>query len=83
MADGGAADACESGFGAVTTSCPQTAVSTHGRVSERSRFQVQRDGKSAREHALHSARQDVNNVVLDPDTVWCQSSLVEWPDDGK
>ena len=76
-----AADACESGYGAVTASSSQQLVSTHGRVSERSRFRMQRGGKSAREHALHSARQDFNNVFRDPDTVWCQSSLVECPDD--
>ena len=51
-----AADACESSYGAVTASVPQPFVSTYGRVSERSRFRMQRGGKSAREHALHSAR---------------------------
>ena len=42
---------------------------------------MQRGGKSAREHALYSARQEFNNVARDPDAVWCQSSLVECPDD--
>ena len=76
-------DACESVYGAVKASYPYPLVSIHGRVSERSRSRMQRGGKSAREHAFRSARQDFNNVFRDPDTVWCQSSLVEFSDDRK
>ena len=57
-----AAHACESDYGAVTTILREPLVSTHGRVSERSRFRMQQGGKSARKLALHSARQDFNNV---------------------
>ena len=44
---------------------------------------MQRGGKSAREHVMHSARQDFKHVVRDPDTEWCQSSLDHCPGDWK
>ena len=44
---------------------------------------MQRGGKSGLEHALHRARQGFNYVFRHPDTVWCQSSLVQCPDDWK
>ena len=59
-----AANACESGYGAVTADIFQQLVSAHGRVSERSRFRRQRGGKSAREHALWHARISIMFFVI-------------------
>ena len=51
-----AADACESGYGAVVSDFPLPIIQQHGRVSERSRFRLQKGGKSARAHAGRSSR---------------------------
>ena len=76
-----AADACESGFGVVTSHWPPTLVASIGRINERSRFRMQKGGKSAREHAARSAQSCFGDTLKHHDTVWSAEVPQHCPDD--
>ena len=62
---------------------PSLQLSSMAEFLERSRFRLQRGGKSAREHAARSARSDFNDVFRDPDTVWCHNECDQTPDEWR
>ena len=75
-----AADACESGYAVVIANWTADLAARNGRISERSRFRMQKGGRSAREHAARSAHKDFGNVLLHPDTVWSSGEPQHCPD---